>query len=203
MVHNCGRVHTSPAIFMSRILTLAALFLAISATNALAQRGGEVTVKIAPAPEMKAALPNVSVAGEHRLHFNNTTSRDAKILSMEILFIEQSETSKSCDLFFANVIGATVRRYDLKDIAVPSAKTATAKTRLLPAEENEGIYKVAPPVDEKRNPRVTIIACYKFVFLLDDSELEVTPLAGRWTFDRKTGKLISKNVAGKAELLPR
>lgn len=203
MVHNCGRVHTSPAIFMSRILTLAALFLAISATNALAQRGGEVTVTIAPPPDVTAELPKVSVGGEHRLHFNNTTSRDAKILSMEILFIEQAETSKSCDLFFGNVIGATVRRYDLKDIEVPSAKTATAKTKLLPADDNEGIYKVAPSTDENRNPRVTIIACYKFVFLLDDSELEVTPLAGRWTFDRKTGKLISKNVAGKAELLPR
>ncbi|MCW5676214.1 MAG: hypothetical protein KIT15_16680 [Xanthobacteraceae bacterium] len=188
---------------MPRIIALAVCLLAISTSNALAQRGGEVTVTISPPPEMKAALPNVSVAGEHRLHFNNTTSRDAKILSMEILFIEQSETSKSCDLFFGNVIGATVRRYDLKDIEVPSAKAATAKTKLLPAEDNEGVYKVAPLADEKRNPRVTIIACYKFVFLLDDSELEVTPLAGRWLFDRKTGKLISKNVAGKAELLPR
>lgn len=183
-------------------LFIAVFFIAVTfAQLAAAQRGGEVTVTITPSPEIKAELPNFIASGEHRLHFNNTTSRDAKILSMEILFIEQMERSKSCDLFFGNVIGAAVRKYDLKDVVVLSAKTANATTKLLPAGKDAD-YPLESS-ESKPAPRVTIIACYKFTFLLDDSELEVTQLAGRWTFERKTGKLISKNVTGKAELLPR
>lgn len=180
------------------MLTFAAVF---SPQGALAQRGGEVTVTITPGPEISAELPKYAASAAHRLHFNNTTSRDAKILSMEILFIEQMDRSKSCDLFFGNVIGATVRRYDLKDVVVLSAKTANASTKLLPAEA-AGAYAPEPP-QNARDPRITIIACYKFTYELDGAELEVYPPAGRWTFERKTGKLVSKNVAGKAELLPR
>lgn len=186
---------------MRFLFALPLLFCLTGPDHAAAQRGGEVTVTITPAPDIKAALPDFIASGEHRLHFNNTTSRDAKILSMEILFIEQSERTKSCDLFFGNVIGAAVRRYDLKDVVVQSAKTATATTKLLPADK-AGVYS-RELSENKPAPRITIIGCYKFVFELDGSELEVTQLAGRWTFDQKTGKLVAKNVTSKAELLPR
>ncbi len=186
-------------IFAATFLALLALLSSLE--YASAQRGGEVTVTISPPPEIKAEPPFYTASGEHRLHFNNTTSRDGKILSIELLFIEQTERSKSCDLFFGNMIGAAVRRYDLKNLAVPSAKMVNATAKLLPPEQ-DGNY--APEAGENiRDPRVIIIACYKFVFELDDAELEVTQLAGRWTFDRKTGKLLQKSVAPKAELLPR
>jgi hypothetical protein len=185
----------SPAPFL---ILLAAIALPQSS---LAQRAGEVTVAISQPPAISVALPRVLVAGEHRLHFRNTTSRDAKIRSMEILFIEQSERRNSCELFFGNVIGAAVRRYELKEVLVPSAKSAAATAKLLPAD-NDGVY-VVEPSERAPAPRLIIIACYRFVFDLDDAELEVTQLAGRWVFDRKTGKLVSKNVTGKVELLPR
>lgn len=167
-----------------------------------AQRGGEVTVTITPGPEILADLPNYIARGEHRLHFQNTTSRDAKILSMELLFVDQLDGVTNCDNFFGNTIGAAVRKYDLKNIEVPSAKSATAKTKMLPAEKEER-DRVEPGLHDERTKRYTFIACYRFVYELDGAELEVYPLAGRWTFDRKTGKLLSKNVASKAELLPR
>lgn len=183
------------------LLALALLAGLILPHAAFAQRGGEVTVTITPPPDIKAASQVYAAFGEHKLHFHNTTSRDAKIVSMELLFIEQSEHSKSCDLFFGNVIGAAVRKYEMKEVFVPSAKTATATASMRPAD-NDGDYRLEP--SERTPPsRTIIIACYKFVFELDDAELEVTQLAGRWTFDRKTGKLLSKQVNGKAELLPR
>lgn len=167
-----------------------------------AQRGGEITVTISPPPEIKAELPFYAASGEHKLHFANTTSRDARIVSMELLFIEQSERSRSCDLFFGNTIGAAVRRYDLKDIAVPSAKSAAAATKMLPPGPEEP-DRIEPVSREQREPRVTIIACYRFIYELDGAELEVNAFAGRWTFDRRTGKLVARNTAPKAELLPR
>lgn len=103
---------------------------------ASAQRGGEVTVTITPSPEIKVEAAAYVASGAHQLHFNNTTSRDAKVLSMELLFIEEAPNSKSCDLFFGNVIGAAVRRYDLKDVVVLSAKAANATTKMLPPDEN-------------------------------------------------------------------
>jgi hypothetical protein len=171
--------------------------------DAMAQRGGEVTVTIAPGPEIKAELPNYVASGEHRLHFQNTTSRDAKILSMELLFADQLERNTNCENFFGNTIGAAVRKYDLKNIEVPSAKSATATTKMLPFDGHPDNGRVEPAFHDDKVKRYTFIACYKFVFELDGAELEVYPPAGRWIFDRKTGKLISKNVAGKAELLPR
>ncbi|MGE0339764.1 MAG: hypothetical protein AB7O79_07780 [Xanthobacteraceae bacterium] len=180
------------------LATLAGLALPHAA---FAQRGGEVTVTITPPPVIKASTQVYAASGEHKLYFHNTTSRDAKIVSMELLFIEQSEHSKSCDLFFGNVIGAAVRKYEMKEVFVPSAKTATATASMQPADP-AGDYRFEPS-ERSPSPRTIIIACYKFVFELDDAELEVTQLAGRWTFDRKTGKLLAKNVSGKAELLPR
>jgi hypothetical protein len=171
--------------------------------DAMAQRGGEVTVTITPGPEIKAELPNYVAYGEHRLHFQNTTSRDAKILSMELLFADQLERNTNCENFFGNTIGAAVRKYDLKNIDVPSAKSAAATTKMLPFDGHPDNGRVEPAFHDDKVKRYTFIACYKFVFELDGAELEVYPPAGRWIFDRKTGKLISKNVAGKAELLPR
>ncbi|HRF10419.1 MAG TPA: hypothetical protein PL193_17505 [Xanthobacteraceae bacterium] len=189
-------------MLLRTILFALAILAGLAAPHAaLAQRGGEVTVTITPPPDIKAASQVYAASGEHKLHFHNTTSRDAKIISMELLFIEQSEHSKSCDLFFGNVIGAAVRKYELKEVFVPSAKTATATARMLPAD-SAGDYR-AEPSERAPASRTIIIACYKFVFELDDAELEVTQLAGRWTFERKTGKLLTKNVNAKAELLPR
>lgn len=184
------------------LLSLAFTACLLVLSYASAQRGGEVTVTITPGPEIKAALPDYVAHGEHRLHFNNTTSRDAKILSMELLFVDQFDRTTTCDNFFGNTIGAAVRKYDLKDIEVPSAKTATATTKMLPPEKDDK-DRVEPGFHDERTRNYTFIACYKFKFELDGAELEVNALAGRWTFDRKTGKLISKNVAAKAELLPR
>lgn len=183
------------------LLALAALAGSALPHAASAQRGGEVTVIIAPPPAIAAAAQAYVASGEHKLHFHNTTSRDARVLSMELLFIEQAEHSKSCDLFFGNVIGAAVRKYQMKEVFVPSARTATATAIMLPADES-GDYRIAPS-ERAPSARITLIACYKFVFELDDAELEVTQPAGRWTFERKTGKLLAKNVSPKAELLPR
>ncbi len=186
--------------FLSLLLTIVAVTL--SPPAAFAQRGGEVTVTISPLPEIRAELPNYVAIGEHRLHFNNTTSRDAKILSMELLFVDLLDRVTTCDNFFGNTIGAAVRKYDLKDVEVPSAKSATVKTKLLPPQNQEK-DRVEPGFHSDKVKQFTFLACYKFKFELDGAELEVNALAGRWTFDRKTGKLLSKNVAGKAELLPR
>ena len=190
---------------MSRptLLIVFALIAALFPGFALAQRGGEVTVTITPGPEIKAELPYYVASGEHRLHFQNTTSRHAKILSMELLFVDQLDRVTNCDNFFGNTIGAKVRKYDLTTIEVPSAKSATAKTKMLPFDGNPENGRVEPGLHDQKVQRYTLIACYRFVFELDGAELEVYPLAGRWTFERKTGKLISKNVAAKAELLPR
>jgi hypothetical protein len=186
---------------LPRLLALLAL-LALP-QHAAAQRGGEVTVTITPGPEIKAELPNYAASGEHRLHFNNTTSRDAKILSMELLFADQLERNTNCENFFGNTIGAAVRKYDLKNIEVPSAKSATATTKMLPFDGHPDNGRVEPAFHDDKVKRYIILACYKFVFELDGAELEVYQPAGRWTFDRKTGKLLSKNVAQKVELLPR
>jgi hypothetical protein len=171
--------------------------------QAAAQRGGEVTVTITPGPEITAELPYYTASGEHRLHFRNTTSRDAKILSMELLFVDQLDRVTNCDNFFGNTIGAAVRKYDLKDISVPSAKSAAATTKMLPFDGHPDNGRVEPAFHDDKVKRYTFIACYKFTFELDDAELEVYQLAGRWTFDRKTGKLLTKKIEPKAELLPR
>lgn len=190
---------------MSRptLLTIIAIFVSLLPGLALAQRGGEVTVTISPGPEISAELPNYVARGEHRLHFQNTTSRDAKIVSMELLYVDQLDRVTNCDNFFGNTIGAAVRKYDLMSVDVPSAKSATARTKLLPFDGHPDNGRVEPGLHGEKVKRYTFIACYRFVFELDGAQLEVYPPAGRWTFDRKTGKLISKNVAGKAELLPR
>ena len=190
---------------MNRFISAISLGLLASiatSQNVAAQRGGEVTVTITPGPEIKADLPNYVASGEHRLHFQNTTSRDAKIVSMELLFVDQLDKTTTCDNFFGNTIGAAVRKYDLKNIEVPSAKSATATAKMLPPAKDDK-DRVEPGFHDERTQRYTFIACYKFTFELDGAELEVYPLAGRWTFDRKSGKLLTKNVAGKAELLPR
>jgi hypothetical protein len=189
---------------VSRFIAAVSIGLLISISsplNASAQRGGEVTVTISPAPEIKAELPYYAAYAEHRLHFQNTTSRDAKILSMEFFFVDQLERNTNCDNFFGVTIGASIRKYDLKDILVPSAKSAAARTKFLPPEFNDG--RVEPAFHDDRVKRYTLLGCYRFKYELDGAELEVNALAGRWVFERKTGKLISKNVAGKAELLPR
>jgi hypothetical protein len=182
------------------------LFLLISivlyATAASAQRGGEVTVTIAPPALIKSEAGYFIAEGEHKLHFRNTTSRDAKILSMEFLFLDQPENTRNCDNFFGNTIGAAVRRYDLKDIFIASAKTGNATTKMLPPEK-DSVFRVDAKSEDERAQRVTIIACYKFVFELDGAELESNSLAGRWVFNRRTGALISKQTPASAELLPR
>lgn len=182
------------------ILTL--ILLAAPLASAFAQRGGEVTVTISPGPEIKSELPFYVASGDLKLHFNNTTSRHAKVLSLELLFVDQLDRTTNCENFFGNTIGAAVRKYDLKNVDIPSAKTATATAKMLPPEK-EDHYRVEPALHDERTQRLTFIACYKFNFENDDRELEVYQLAGRWTFDRKSGKLISKTVAPKAELLPR
>ena len=189
---------------MSRYLLSLLLILpaALVSQNALAQRGGEVTVTIAPPPEIKAELPYYAAYAEHQLHFNNTTSRDAKILSMELVFVDQLERATTCENLFGVTIGASIRKYDLKTLDVLSAKSANAKTKLLPPEDGDN-YRIEPAFHADSVQRYTVIGCYRFKFELDGAELEVNALAGRWIFDRKTGKLISKKVAGKAELLPR
>jgi hypothetical protein len=183
------------------------LFSLIAATlspqSAAAQRGGEVTVTITPGPEIKAELPYYIASGDLRLHFNNTTSRHAKVLSMELLFVDQLDRITTCENFFGNTIGAAVRKYDLKSVDVPSAKQVTVTTKMLPFDGHPDNGRVEPAFHNDKVNRYTFIACYKFVFENDDRELEVYQLAGRWTFDRKTGKLLTKNVAPKAELLPR
>jgi hypothetical protein len=185
---------------LSLLLVLPA---ALVSQNALAQRGGEVTVTITPPPEIKAELPHYAASGEHRLHFQNTTSRDAKILSMELLFVDQLERATTCDNFFGNTIGAAVRKYDLRNIEVPSAKSATATTKMLPFDGHPDNGRVEPAFHDDKVKRYTLLACYKFLFELDGAELEVYQLAGRWTFDRKTGKQLAKNTRTKIELLPR
>lgn len=197
--------NTNPAAatlhkFLSIVI---ALIAALFPQNAPAQRGGEVTVTITPGPEIKAELPFYAASGEHRLHFNNTTSRDAKILSMEFFFVDQLERNTNCDNFFGVTIGAAIRKYDLKNIAVPSAKSVNATTKMLPFDGHPDNARVEPAFHDAKVKRYTIIGCYRFKFELDGAELEVNTLAGRWIFDRTTGKLISKNVAAKAELLPR
>jgi hypothetical protein len=179
------------------------ILFALSASSANAQRGGEVTVTITPPAVIKSESGYFVAEGEHRLHFNNTTSRDAKILSMELLFLDQPETTRNCDNFFGNTIGAAVRRYDLKDVFIASAKTGTAATRMVPPDKDT-VFRVEPKSDDERAQRVTIIACYKFVFELDGSPLEVNSLAGRWVFNKRTGALISKSLPAKSahELLP-
>ncbi len=185
------------------ILSALILFVALLPREAAAQRGGEITVTITPGPEIKAELPHYSAYAEHRLHFNNTTSRHAKILSMELLFVDQLDRVTNCDNFFGNTIGAAVRKYDLKNLDVPSAKQVTASAKLLPFDGHPDNGRVEPAFHDDRVQRLTFIACYKFTFENDGLEMEVYQLAGRWTFDRKTGKLLQKNVAPKAELLPR
>ena len=66
------------------LATLAGLALPHSA---FAQRGGEVTVTITPPPVIKASTQAYAASGEHKLHFHNPTSRDAKIASIEVPFI--------------------------------------------------------------------------------------------------------------------
>lgn len=171
--------------------------------SAHAQRGGEVTVTITPGPEIKAELPYYVASGEHRLHFQNTTSRDAKILSMELLFVDQLDRVTNCENFFGNTIGAVERKYDLKVIDVPSAKSAAVTTKMLPYDGHIDNSRVEPAFHDDKVKRYTLLACYKFKFELDGAELEVYQLAGRWTFDRKTGKLLTKKIEPKAELLPR
>ena len=190
---------------MNRYIAVVSIGLLISISssqNAAAQRGGEVTVTVTPGPEIKAELPYYAAYAEHQLHFNNTTSRDAKILSMEFVFVDQLERATTCENLFGVTIGASIRKYDLKPLDVLSAKTANAKTKLLPPEEGDN-YRIEPAFHADSVKRYTVIGCYRFKFELDGAELEVNTLAGRWIFDRKSGKLISKNVAGKAELLPR
>ena len=186
---------------MQRLFLIIPLVLFANVANA--QRGGEVTVTVTPPALIKSESGYFVAEGEHRLHFNNTTSRDAKILSMELLFLDQPENTRNCDNFFGNTIGAAVRRYDLKEISVPSAKTATATTKMLP-QEKDAVFRVEPNLED-RAQRVTIIACYKFTFELDDAPLEVNSLAGRWIFNKRTGALVSKTVpaANSHELLPR
>ena len=180
------------------------ILLVVVPSLAKAQRGGEVTVTITPPALIKSETGYIIAEGEHRLNFRNTTSRDAKILSMELLFLDQPETTRNCDNFFGNTIGAAVRRYDLKDIFIASAKTGTATTKMLPPEK-EAPFRVELKPDDERAQRVTIIACYKFGFELDGAELESNSLAGRWVFNRRTGALISKTLPAKDahELLPR
>jgi hypothetical protein len=196
--HDLARI-----MFLRSILSALLLAVLFAPQPSLAQRGGEVTVTISPAPEIKADFPNYVASGEHKLHFHNTTSRDAKILSMELLFVDQLDRVTNCDNFFGNTIGAAVRKYDLKNLEVPSAKSVTATTKMLPFDGHPDNGRVEPAFHDEKVKRYTLIACYKFTFELDGAELEVYPLAGRWVFDRKTGKLVSKNVTGKAELLPR
>jgi hypothetical protein len=184
------------------LLALSLIISSFAATSASAQRGGEVTVTITPGPDIKAELPFYVASGEHRLRFNNTTSRHAKILSIELLFVDQLDRTTTCENFFGNTIGAAVRKYDLKNLDVASGKTATATVKLLPPEKDDK-DRVEPGFHDERTQRLTFIACYKFNFENDERELEVYQLAGRWTFDRKTGKLISKKIEPKAELLPR
>lgn len=202
MVQNCGRTFPPAFSSMRFPLFLTALLLMAGPQPASAQRGGEVTVTIAPGPEIKAELPFYVAYGEHRLHFNNTTSRHAKILSIELLFVDQLDRTTNCDNFFGNTIGASVRKYDLRNLDVPSAKSVTAAAKLLPPEKDEN-FRVEPGFHDERTQRYTFIACYKFIFENDGLEMEVYQLAGRWTFDRKTGKLLSKKIEPKAELLPR
>lgn len=185
---------------MQRLFPIILLVLFPSLANG--QRGGEVTVTITPPALIKSESGHFVAEGEHRLHFRNTTSRDAKILSMELLFLDQPDTTRNCDNFFGNTIGAAVRRYDLKDISVPSAKSATATTKML-SPENDAAFRVEAKSEDERAQRVTIIACYKFTFELDGAELESNSLAGRWVFNRRTGALITKSTPDKAELLPR
>jgi hypothetical protein len=184
------------------ILSLVFITGAVTTQRASAQRGGEVTVTITPPAIIKVDSTFYVAEGEHKLHFNNTTSRDAKVLSMELLFLDQPEAAKNCDNFFGNTIGAAVRRYDLKNVSVASARTANAATKMLPPEK-DAVFRVEPKFEDERAQRVIIIACYKFVFELDGAELESNSLAGRFVFNRRTGALITKSTPGKAELLPR
>ena len=194
----------SAAILHRFLLSLTLASFLLVPQGVPAQRGGEVTVTITPGPEIKPESPKYYVAsGEHRLHFQNTTSRDAKILTMELLFVDQLERNTNCDNFFGNTIGAAARKYDLKNIDVPSAKSATATTKMLPFDGHPDNGRVEPAFHDDKVKRYTLLACYKFTFELDGAELEVYQLAGRWTFDRKTGKLLSKKVEPKVELLPR
>ncbi len=188
-------------LFLTISICFASTFASLSAN---AQRGGEVSVTISPPAMVKSDSLYFIAEGEHRLHFRNTTSRDAKIMSMELLFLDQPETTRNCDNFFGNTIGAVARRYDLKDIFIASAKTGTATTKMLPPEKDT-VFRVEPIFEDERAQRVTIIACYKFVFELDGAELESNSLAGRWVFNRRTGALISKTIPANAshELLPR
>jgi hypothetical protein len=191
---------------VQRLLNIFSLvFIAVASMtqHVSAQRGGEVSVTITPPAVIKLDSSSSFVAeGEHRLQFRNTTSRDAKILSMDLLFLDQPENTRNCDNFFGNTIGAVVRRYDLKDIFIASAKTGTATTKMLPPEK-DAVFRVEPKSEDERAQRVTIIACYKFTFELDGAELESNSLAGRWVFNRRTGALISKTTPSTAELLPR
>lgn len=188
---------------MRLAITLAACLVAIVTSGTFAQRGGEVTVTIAPGPEIRAELPYYVAAGDLRLHFNNTTSRHAKVLSMELLFVDQLDRVTTCENFFGNTIGAAVCEYDLKNLDVPPGKAVAATAKLLPFAGHPDNGRVEPAFHDERTKRYTFIACYKFNFENDGRELEVYQLAGRWTFDRKTGKLLSKKIEPKAELLPR
>lgn len=186
-----------------RFLCFVFLLLIAISQGAVAQRGGEITVTIAPGPEIRAELPHYAAYGDLRLHFNNTTSRHAKILSMELLFVDQLDRVTNCDNLFGNTIGGAIRKYDLKDLEVPSAKQVTATAKLLPFEGHPDNGRVEPGFHEERTRRYTFIACYKFTFENDGREMEVYQLAGRWTFERKSGKLLAKKIEPKAELLPR
>ena len=190
-------MHISALVFLLSLI--AAILLPQSVA---AQRGGEVTVTISPGPTIKAELPYYVASGDLRLHFNNTTSRHAKITSLELLFVDQLDRKTTCENFFGNTIGAASRRYDLRNLSVLPGKQATVTAKMLPPEKEDN-YRVEPGFHDERTQRYTFIACYKFNFENDDRELEVYQLAGRWVFERKTGKLISRNVPGKAELLPR
>lgn len=183
------------------LTSLLAAFLVLP--GASAQRGGEITVTITPGPEIKAELPYYTASGDLRLHFNNTTSRHAKILSMELLFADLLERKTNCENFFGNTIGAVARKYDLANFDVPSAKKVSTATKMLPFDGHIDNSRVEPAFHDERTKRYGFIACYKFVFENDGLEMEVYQLAGRWTFDRKTGKLLSKKIETKAELLPR
>ncbi len=188
---------------MLRFILTSLLAAFIALPGASAQRGGEITVTIAPGPEIKAELPYYTASGDLRLHFNNTTSRHAKIVLMELLFVDQLERKTNCENFFGNTIGAVARKYDLANFDVPSAKQVATATKMLPFDGHIDNGRVEPAFHDERTKRYTFIACYKFVFENDGLQMEVYQPAGRWTFDRKTGKLLTKKIEPKAELLPR
>jgi hypothetical protein len=177
-------------------ILLLALFAALPPQSA----GAQIYVTISPPPDIRAELPAYVASGEHRLQFYNGTSRLAKFLSMELLFVDQSDNATNCENFFGDVIGPVVRKYDLNNFEVRSQTTGTVAAKLLPPAA-AAKDRLEPDPANAAAPRVTFIACYRFKYEFDGSELEINAFAGRWIFDRKTGKLLSKNVATRAEIL--